>query len=69
MFKLMWIKNGTEVMRVPSQKVMTWQPSPSRAKLHNLVTLSKPPQAHMPHGKGKQKEGKIKSFLLSQLCH
>jgi hypothetical protein len=32
--KLMLIKIGTQVMRVPSWKVMTWQPSPSRAKLH-----------------------------------
>jgi hypothetical protein len=26
MDKHMSIKNGTQVMRVPSQKVMTWQP-------------------------------------------
>jgi hypothetical protein len=24
--KLMSVKNGTQVMRVPNQKVMTWQP-------------------------------------------
>jgi hypothetical protein len=34
MDKLRLVKNGTQVMRVLSQKVMTWQPSPSRAKLH-----------------------------------
>jgi hypothetical protein len=34
MVKLMLMKNGTQVMRVPSQKVMKWQPSPSRTKLH-----------------------------------
>jgi hypothetical protein len=32
--KLVLVKNGTQVMRVLSQKVMTWQPSPSRKKLH-----------------------------------
>jgi hypothetical protein len=32
------------------------------------VTISKPPQEHMPHGKGKQEEGKIKIFLF-QICH
>jgi hypothetical protein len=26
MDKLMLVKNGTQVIRVPSQKVMTWQP-------------------------------------------
>jgi hypothetical protein len=26
MVKLMLVKNGTQVMRVPNQKVMTWQP-------------------------------------------
>jgi hypothetical protein len=26
MVKLMLVKNGTQVMRVPSQKVMKWQP-------------------------------------------
>jgi hypothetical protein len=34
MVMLMLDKNGTQVMRVPSQKVMKWQPSPSRGKLH-----------------------------------
>jgi hypothetical protein len=34
MVKLMLDKNGTQVMRVPSRNVMKWQPSPSRAKLH-----------------------------------
>jgi hypothetical protein len=34
MNKLMLVKNGTQVMRIPGQKVMTWQPLPSRAKLH-----------------------------------
>jgi hypothetical protein len=34
MVKLMLVKNRTQVMRVLSQKMMMWQPSPSRAKLH-----------------------------------
>jgi hypothetical protein len=34
MDKLMLVKNETQVMRVPSQKVISWQLSPSRAKLH-----------------------------------
>ncbi len=34
MVKLMLVKNGTQVMRVLSWKVMTCQPLPSRAKLH-----------------------------------
>jgi hypothetical protein len=34
MVKLMLVKNGTKVMRVLNQKLMTWQPSPSWAKLH-----------------------------------
>jgi hypothetical protein len=33
MVKLMLDKNGTQVMRVSSQKMMKWQPSPSMAKL------------------------------------
>jgi hypothetical protein len=55
MVKLMLVKNETQVMRVPSQKVMKWQPSLSRAKLHQASHSFKPPQAHMPDGKGKQK--------------
>jgi hypothetical protein len=34
MDKLMLIKNGTQVMRILSRKVMIWQPVPSRVKLH-----------------------------------
>jgi hypothetical protein len=34
MNKPMLVNNGNQVMRVPSRIVMTWQPSPSRAKLH-----------------------------------
>jgi hypothetical protein len=34
MDKLMLVKNGTQMMRVLSRKVMTWQPSPSRVTLH-----------------------------------
>jgi hypothetical protein len=47
MDKLMLVKNGTQVMRVPSQKVMTWQPSPSRAKLHQAShSLQTSPSTH-----------------------
>jgi hypothetical protein len=55
MVKLMLVKNGIQVMRVLSQKVMMWQPSPSRQSFIKQVTLSKPPQAHMSRGKEKQK--------------
>jgi hypothetical protein len=34
MVKLMLDKNETQVMRVSSRKVIKWQPSPSRGKLH-----------------------------------
>jgi hypothetical protein len=34
MVKPMLDKNGTKVMTVPNQKVMKWQPLPSREKLH-----------------------------------
>jgi hypothetical protein len=34
MVKLMLAKNGTQVMRVLSQKMMRWQPYLSRAKPH-----------------------------------
>jgi hypothetical protein len=43
----MLVKNETQVMRVQSQKVMMWQPSPSRAKLHQAsYSFQTSPSAH-----------------------
>jgi hypothetical protein len=48
---------------------MKWQPSLSRAKLHQLSqSFQTSPSTHSSC-KGKQKEGKIKSFSLSQICN
>jgi hypothetical protein len=66
MVKLMLVKNGTQVMRVLSQKVMIWQSSPSRAKLHQA---SHSFQTSSSTHASWQKKGKIKSFILSQICH
>jgi hypothetical protein len=49
-------------MRVPSQKVMAWQPSPSRAKLHQASHSFQTSLSKHASWQRKAKEGKIKNF-------
>jgi hypothetical protein len=49
--KLMLVKNGTEVIRVPSQKVMSGNHSYQGQNLIKQVTLPQGLKAYMPHGK------------------
>jgi hypothetical protein len=53
MIKLMLAKNGSQVMRVPSQKVMKWQPYLSRAKPYQASHSS--PSSQSIHASWKRK--------------